>query len=71
MQTVSTFGLPSSNQLSGCTTRSGTRANGTIGPIAESGWISGPLEVEAVGEHEPGPKAAGSRKPCRRSQASI
>ena len=42
MQTVSKFGLPSSNQLSGWTTRPGIRAKGIIGPIAESGWISGP-----------------------------
>ena len=72
MQTVSTFGLPSSNQLSGWTTRSGIRANGTIGPIAESGWISGPVDVEPVGEDQPVRAGRrGSANPCRRSQASI
>ena len=35
-------GLPSSNQLSGCTSMPGTRANGIIGPIAVIGWMNGP-----------------------------
>ena len=34
--------LPSSNQLSGWTTRPGILANGIIGPMAASGWTSGP-----------------------------
>ena len=42
MQTVSSPGLPSSNQLSGWTTSSGIVANGTIGPMADSGCTSGP-----------------------------
>ena len=42
MHTVSIPGLPSSYQLSGWTTSSGTLANGIIGPIDVSGWISGP-----------------------------
>ena len=57
MQMVSTLGFPSSNQLSGCTSRSWIREKMTIGPIAEIGWMSGPPKIEPVREHQPGSQA--------------
>ena len=54
MHMVSTLGFPSSNQLSGCTSRSWIREKMTMGPMAEIGWMIGPLKIQPVGEHQPG-----------------
>ena len=71
MQTVWRLGLPSSNQLSGWTIISGTRANGIMGPIAERGWIRGPDRYKPLES----PARRGARRagdsPCRSSQAVI
>ena len=61
MQTVWRLGLPSSNQLSGCTISSGTRANGIIGPIAEIGWMSGPAPKSPLESISQARRPAGKR----------